>query len=66
MVAGAVRKLVQKAMKGAGTKVPKVSEVSKKIRQKKAQADNAFKNNQTDKEKKLRKELSALKTKRKK
>ena len=35
MVAGAVRKLVQKAMKGAGTKVPKVSEVSKKIRQKK-------------------------------
>ena len=66
MVAGAVRKLVQKAMKGAGTKVPKVSEVSKKIRQKKAQADNAFKNNQTDKEKKLRKELSALKTKKKK
>jgi len=61
-----LRKKVQKIIKGAGTKVPKVSEVSKQIRQKKAQADNAFKNNQTEKEKKLRKELSSLKTKKKK
>ena len=66
MAVGVIRKLVQKAIKAGGTKVPKTGEVSKKIRQKKAQSDRAFKKGDYEKDRKLRKELSSLKSKKKK
>ena len=41
MVAGAVRKLVQKAMKGAGTKVPKLGTISSDIKKAEKKGDKA-------------------------
>lgn len=41
MVAGAVRKLVQKAMKGAGTKVPRLGDISSKIKKAEQKGDKA-------------------------
>ena len=41
MVAGAVRKLVQQAMKGAGTKVPRLGDISSQIKKAEKKGDKA-------------------------